>query len=144
MFRFISLAAYIIGLFATCGAIFSIPTFAAELNEAHFQQRFCAGMRLEVSLGPQRRADCITPTHAIEVDWADKWKQGIGQSMAYAAKTGLLPGVILVCRGEVSDCLLSSLFTRQTFSQMGVAATVWECLPSDVSLEDCVVRETTR
>lgn len=120
----------------------NIVSFAATLNEAYYQARFCSGMRLEVSLGPQRRADCITTTHAIEVDWADKWKQGIGQSMAYAAHTGLKPGVILICRKEVQNCLLSSLYTRQTFSQMGISATIWECMPADKNLDACLMRQT--
>jgi hypothetical protein len=54
----------------------------------------------EVRIGLQRRADCISDTHAIEVDWHDKWKDAIGQSLAYSAETGLRAGIILVCRSD--------------------------------------------
>ncbi|HHS82127.1 MAG TPA: hypothetical protein ENJ68_01275 [Devosia sp.] len=113
-----------------------------NLLETDYQARFCAHMQREVRLGPQRRADCMTSTLVIEVDWADKWKEGIGQSLAYAAETGLVPGIILVCRQSKARCLASSLFTRQTLSRFGISAVIWECVPADKGLQDCVLRRT--
>jgi len=134
-------SAFFAGSALFAGSAFGAPVIAANLKEADYQKRFCAGMALEVSLGAQRRADCLDQTHAIEVDWSDKWKEGIGQSMAYAAATGLLPGVILVCRRDPANCRASSRYTRETFSTMGVSATIWQCSPTDQSLKECIRRE---
>lgn len=106
-------------------------------SERFYQERFCAGLDLKIRLGLQRRADCISSTHAIEVDWHDKWKEAIGQALAYSAETGLRLGIILVCRSDQAYCLSSSLFVRQTLSYHRVAATLWDCLPIDETLEAC-------
>lgn len=42
--------------------------------------------------------DILTPTHAIEVDWARKWKEAVGQSLFYAIATGKEPGIILLVK----------------------------------------------
>ena len=34
------------------------------------------------------RCDILTDTHAIEVDFANKWAQAIGQSLNHAMQTG--------------------------------------------------------
>lgn len=102
-----------------------------------YQERFCAGMNLEVPVGEPRRADCISETHAIEVDWHDDWKEGLGQALAYSAATELTPGIILVCRSDQAHCLRSSLFIRQTMTYHNVRSTLWDCLPIDESLADC-------
>jgi hypothetical protein len=81
-----------IGIAALFGAL-SVPALGQDMSspdvpsraERFYQERFCAGMDLEVRLGQQRRADCLDDTHAIEVDFHDKWKEAIGQSLAYSA-----------------------------------------------------------
>ena len=60
-------------------------------------------MEIEVRAGAQMRADCISDTHAIEIDFAQKWKQGIGQALAYGVATGLRSGLVLIC--ELNDVL---------------------------------------
>ena len=42
------------------------------------------------------RCDILTDTHAIEVDFADKWAEAIGQSLNYAMQTGKKAGIVLV------------------------------------------------
>ena len=39
------------------------------------------------------RCDILTDTHAIEVDFADKWAEAIGQSLKYATQTGKKAGM---------------------------------------------------
>ena len=41
------------------------------------------------------RCDILTDTHAIEVDFADKWAEAIGQSLKYAMQTGKKAGIVL-------------------------------------------------
>ena len=51
------------------------------------------------------RVDCLTDTHAFEVDWADGMKvyEAIGQSLYYSSETGKLPGILLLIRKENSE-----------------------------------------
>ena len=42
------------------------------------------------------RCDILTATHAIEVDFAKKWAEAIGQSLHYALHTGKKPAVALI------------------------------------------------
>ena len=51
------------------------------------------------------RVDCLTDTHAFEVDWADGMHvyEAIGQSLYYSAATGKLPGILLLIRKENSE-----------------------------------------
>lgn len=71
-------------------------------HEPYYAAIWCAeqGGRSEVRLASGNRADCITETHAIEVDWARKFRQGIGQSLDYAQETGKRAGILLLLRDE--------------------------------------------
>lgn len=113
---------------------------AGSWKERDYQRVLCAGMSLEVRLGDYGRADCISATHAIEVEWADKFKEGVGQALTYSSATRLVPGLILVCRGDDASCLAASLTSQDTFSAFGIEATVWECGAESRTLSDCVER----
>jgi hypothetical protein len=47
-------------------------------------------------LPDKTRVDCLTDGYAIEVDWAKKWAEGVGQSLFYADMTNRKPGVALI------------------------------------------------
>lgn len=49
------------------------------------------------------RADLLTPNYAIEVDWAYKWAEGIGQSLHYSLQTDRPPAVILLMRDKTRE-----------------------------------------
>ena len=51
---------------------------------------------MEYVLPDKTRVDCLTATHAIEIDWAEKWAEGIGQALYYAKITGKAPAVALI------------------------------------------------
>ena len=53
---------------------------------------------VEVRLWDLTRVDMLTKEYAIEVDWAPKWAEGIGQALYYAQVTGKKPGVILLIK----------------------------------------------
>lgn len=46
------------------------------------------------------RCDLVTETHAIEVDFADKWGEAIGQSLNYAFQSNKRAGIILILESE--------------------------------------------
>lgn len=82
----------------------SIPAEAARLNpERFYQHEWCAvhNGKVEHILPNKTRVDCLTPTHAVEVDFADNWYEGIGQSLYYAMETQKDAGLVLI--GEYED-----------------------------------------
>lgn len=44
------------------------------------------------------RADVVTSEFAFELDWLDKWHEGIGQALHYASATEKRPGLALILR----------------------------------------------
>ena len=64
-------------------------------NERHYQTLLCNGLdgEMEYILKDRTRVDCLTDEYAIEVDFAKKWAEGIGQSLHYAHMTGKKPAV---------------------------------------------------
>ncbi len=75
------------------------PSLASQ-NEAQYISQWCNKHhgRAEVTLPDRSRADCITESHAVEVEFAPKWKESIGQSLNYAMQTNKRAGVVVVMR----------------------------------------------
>jgi len=67
-------------------------------HEAQYNEAWCAdqGGRWEVRLENGTRVDCLTEHYAIEADFADKYSEGVGQALHYAAVTGKAPGILLI------------------------------------------------
>ena len=42
------------------------------------------------------RVDCLTDTHAVEFDFANKWHESIGQALHYSVMTGKRAKVVLI------------------------------------------------
>ena len=79
-----------------------IATTAHSANlhkEAEYRDAWCMG-QTEVTLSDGTRADCVTTNYAIEVDFARKWAEGIGQALHYALLTGKKPAVLLIIEKE--------------------------------------------
>ncbi len=55
---------------------------------------------MEVKLPEGPRVDCMTKTHAIEMDFAHKWTEAIGQSLYYSTLTGLDAGIVLILKSH--------------------------------------------
>ena len=74
-------------------------------NEKYYQTRLCNELDgiMEQSLLDRTRVDCLTDEYAIEVDFAKKWAEGIGQSLYYAEMTGKKPAVGLIVRDSAKD-----------------------------------------
>lgn len=62
--------------------------FGATVRQRTFDGRWC---------------DIVWVGRAIEVDWARKWAEGIGQSAGYANALGLQPVVLLLRRDSSDD-----------------------------------------
>jgi hypothetical protein len=74
-------------------------------REVWYQQQWCDGQGgiAEWRLPDAARIDCLTDTHAIEFDFADKWAEAIGQALYYASQTGRRAGIVLIIRGDGKD-----------------------------------------
>ena len=68
-------------------------------NEKYYQTKLCKKLKgkMEYRLSDNTRVDCLTDEYAIEVDWAKKWAEGIGQSLYYGYMTNKKPAVALIC-----------------------------------------------
>ncbi|OED43519.1 hypothetical protein ACH42_09990 [Endozoicomonas sp. (ex Bugula neritina AB1)] len=75
-------------------------TTSAAPNEHWYQDVWCKGMKGEVEyrLEDGRRIDCLTDTYAIEVEFAHKWPEAIGQSLDYSMLTNKNAGIVLILR----------------------------------------------
>ena len=72
---------------------------AARLNPERYYQDIAAkkyGGQTEVTMPDGTRCDIVTDTHAIEVDFADKWGEAIGQSLSYGFQTSKRAGILLI------------------------------------------------
>lgn len=75
-------------------------SYAADLHkEAEYRDAWCIG-QTEVKLSDGTRADCVTTNYVVEVDFAQKWAEGIGQALHYARLTGKQPAILLIIEKE--------------------------------------------
>jgi len=80
------------------------------VNEIH--DLWLPDYSVEVRLWDKSRCDLLG-NYAIEVDWAHKWAEAVGQSRLYGRITGRPPGIILLVEGlgwekYAVRCLLAS------------------------------------
>lgn len=80
-------------------------------KERYYQDIFAEAIRgkTEVVLSDGARVDIVTDTFAIEVDFAYKWAESIGQSMYYSEMLNKKTGVLLIMRNDKDDRYLNRL-----------------------------------
>jgi hypothetical protein len=82
-----------------CIILFATPAHAKRLHpEKHYQAIWCKAHngQVEVVLPDRTRCDCLTDTHAIEIDFGNKWAESIGQALYYSIQTGKKAGIVLI------------------------------------------------
>jgi hypothetical protein len=80
--------------------------FAGHIHhEKYYQEQWCNdhGGVMEYALDDKSRVDCLTDVHAIEVEFAPKWKEAIGQALYYGIKTKRKPGIVVIIENINSD-----------------------------------------
>lgn len=77
---------------------FLIGCASVKKNERFYQTNFCKKLNgtMEYRLKDNTRIDCITNELAIEVDWARKWAEAVGQSLYYAEMTDKQASIALI------------------------------------------------
>ena len=75
---------------------FGCSSKTTKHNERFYQTSLCNKLdgKMEVVLKDKTRVDCLTDEHAIEVDFAKKWAESIGQSLYYAEMEQRVPDTI--------------------------------------------------
>jgi len=73
--------------------------------ENYYQTKLCTQLNgvMEESLLDRTRIDCLTDEYAIEVEFAKKWAESVGQSLYYAEMTGKNPAVGFIVRDTKQD-----------------------------------------
>lgn len=74
------------------------PVRQSKLTEVQFAKKIVqkVGGVVEYRLPDDSRVDILTDKHAVEVDWAYKWPEGIGQALYYSIMTNRKPAVLLL------------------------------------------------
>ena len=103
-----------------------------KLNEKWYQQRWCSDQngQIEVRLKDKTRCDCLTNNYAIEVDFAHKWAEAIGQSLHYSKMTGEKAGILLIVEGNKDKKYLSRL--EQVIDHHKLSIRVWTTNKSEL------------
>lgn len=78
-----------------------------EHNEESYQQAWCDahGGVMEYENSDFTRVDCLTKTHAVEFDFANKWHESIGQALHYATMTGKKAKVVLILDDPITQMI---------------------------------------
>jgi hypothetical protein len=116
------------------GTVLASAAVAQPLrSESDYQQILCAGMELEVTLPNGARIDCLSPTHAIEVEFSEKWAEALGQALLYAASSGKQPGIILICHQAPALCLQHGLRLEEAITFWKLPVIVWRYEAQDAA-----------
>lgn len=101
-----------------------------QLHERDYQKYWCDkhGGQLEYRLEDGTRVDCLTRDFAVEVEFAHKWAEAIGQSLFYGRMTDRRPGIVLIMREKGDERFLKRL--RKVAGDDGIK--VWTVKPHDL------------
>lgn len=74
-------------------------------TEKEYQTLWCNARNgiMEYKLDDKTRVDCLLPTMAVELDFAKKWSECIGQALYYGKKTKRIPACVLILENPEND-----------------------------------------
>lgn len=111
-----------------------IPFFLkAQKSERYYQQLFVDqnGGSMEVIMSDGSRCDIITQTHAIEVDFAQKWAEAIGQSLNYARQTKKKAGIVLIINKDRDQRKIARLVNTIQHYKLPISVFLVEIISAD-------------
>lgn len=88
---------------ATFMSLFGTSVFAAKPQvEDYYATIWCNQMGgiLEVETSHGTRVDCLTEEYAVEVDFDNKWAEGLGQALHYGVEFNRTPAVLLILKNQ--------------------------------------------
>ena len=130
---------------AILAVLLSFPVHGQQIrkaNEADYNRAYCIQLNGAMEAAYKQRnskvrVDCLTSSHAIEVDWSDKWAESIGQSLNYAILTRRNAGVILICRRTERTCANHIQRMKVTVRVHRLPIDVWFCEKDNFAIDQC-------
>jgi len=133
-------------------SLFGMIGSAQAHDEKHHAAALCKDKDHEVVVtNDNTRMDCIGKVFVYEVDWSEKWHEGIGQALYYAASEkhadgkDYLPGLILICKHSTlkrpvnpKTCHNHYERAKQAFEHHGIKGQIWFCLNGARRRDQCV------
>lgn len=83
----------------------------------------------EVISPDKARVDCVTDTHAIEFDFANKWAESIGQAIYYSVELEKKAGVVLIVEDKIKD---QRYINRLLKANQKLNMDIWYIYPEDI------------
>lgn len=113
-------------------ALFLIPAtcYSARLNpETYYRDLWCDDHNgtTEYRLPDATRADCLTPTHAVELEFADGWYESVAQSLHYAMLSGHKAGIVIIIEKQSDVKYWNRLVALKKFYKLPI--TLWRVYP---------------
>lgn len=110
-------------------AALNLSKAEGKKNEAFYRDAWAKanGGTTEVQMGDKTRCDIVTKTHAIEVEWANKWAEGIGQALWYSFQTNKKAGIVIIMSSEKDKKHLMRL--RSLIAGKNLNIDVWVVTP---------------
>jgi len=109
--------------------LFSVAMFSqTKQRESYYQDKFAkiVGGETEVVLSDGTRADIVTKNYAIEVDFADKWAESIGQALNYGRLLNKEAGILLVVKGREEDRHIEKLVNNIAYYRLPIKVWIWD------------------
>lgn len=83
-----------------------------------------SGAKTEVRMADGTRCDVLTPTHAVEVEFAGKWCEAGGQALNYASQTGKRGGIALILERSGDERFLKRLLALISWHRLPLVVVV--------------------
>ena len=110
--------------------LWAIPAYAKHIHlEKEYQAAFCNknGGVLEYQI-EGKRVDCLLNDYAVEVEFAPKRYEAIGQCLIYAALTGKKPAILLIIETPEQEKYIQDLELVQKMHELKF----WIITPEDL------------
>lgn len=107
----------------TCNDSFGQSEGWGEKEYADFIQGLIGGQR-EYSV-ESGRIDLLTDEYAFEIEWANKWKDAVGQSIWYGLQTNKKPGIILILKSNEDYKYYIQLNSALTYANLNDQVTIF-------------------
>ena len=105
---------------------------AQSYDESQLQACACEGLQREVRTKAGTYVDCLSETHAIEIESTEDWAEAIGQSLHYASEMGKRAKVLFFCEAADQTCLRHRLTFEATVAAHNLLID-WDYVP-----EQCI------
>ena len=103
--------------------------------ESEYQALWCGkrGGVIEYRLNDKTRVDCLLPNLAVEVDFANKWAECIGQALYYGKITNRQAACVLIIENPEKDIKYLNRLRRAVYRK-GLNMRTFTIKPANVNI----------